>query len=152
MLPLPYSTPFSRLTACPARTRSEILRLSSWAKVAMIDRRSSPSPSMVRILSLTKYTSTPNRFRSRVMDNVSTVFRAKRHTSRVTIKSNIPALASTSIFRKAGRFLAAVPVMPRSKYRSTTLHSGWRAVRSSYQACWFSNAESWASCSVETRP
>ena len=52
--PFPYKTPLSRLIFCPARTRSEVLRLSSCASVAIIVSRSSPSPSIVQMLSTTK--------------------------------------------------------------------------------------------------
>ena len=42
--------------------------------------------------------------------------RANRQTSRVTIRSNLPRLASEIICINAGRFLAEVPVMPSSIY------------------------------------
>ena len=79
--------------ACPQRVRWEIFRLSSWATLAMMVRRNSPSLSRVSMLSLRKSTPTPRAFRSRVMRRVSTVFLAKRETSLVRIRSIWPASA-----------------------------------------------------------
>ena len=124
ILPFPYKTPLSLLIFCPARTRSDVFLLSSCANVAIIVKRSSPSPSIVQILSSTKYTSTPIFFNSRVVTSVSTVFLAKRQTSLVTIRSNCPFFASSNIFKNAGRFLACVPVIPSSIYFRKTFQFG----------------------------
>ena len=97
---LPNTTPCSIFLCCPHFTRSEILRLSSCAIVAIIESLSSPSLSRVSILSFIKIIPTPFDLSIRVMLRVSTVFLAKRLTSFVRIISMPPDTAREIILLK----------------------------------------------------
>ncbi len=100
---MPKATPRRMAWSCPQRVRSEIFRLSSWATLAMMVRRNSPSLSRVSMPSLRKITPTPCSLSRRVTWRASTVLRAKRDTSLVRIRSTAPDRASRSSSANLGR-------------------------------------------------
>ena len=122
---MPKTTPRLMAWAWPQRVRWEIFRLSSWATLAMMVRRNSPSSWRVSMPSLRKITPTPRAFSSRVRARVSTVLRANRETSLVTIRSISPARASWTIRRSWGRRAAEVPDRPSSAKIPAGTQSRW---------------------------
>ena len=79
-----------------------------------MDRRSSASGSRVLMPSFRNSTPTPRAFSSLVYVMVSRMFREKRLTSLVRMRSNFPMRASAIIWLNAARFLVEVPVIPSS--------------------------------------
>ena len=77
------------------------------------------------MFSFSKKTSTPFSLSCRMVTRLSTVFRAKRLTDLVRMRSIFPARASSIILLKPSRFLVFVPVIPSSEYTSTKTHSGF---------------------------
>ena len=75
---------------------SDTLRLSSWAKEARKESISSPSLLRVSSRSFSKNTAIPRSFSSRAVSSRVTVFRAKRLTDLVRIRSIFPARQSAS--------------------------------------------------------
>ena len=85
---------------------------------------SSPLLSKVYIPSFSKYTSVPCSFSFRTAVRLSTVFRAKRLTDLVTIRSMRPASASSIIRLKPSRPRVLTAEIPSSVYTSTNSQSG----------------------------
>ena len=106
--------PSAKRFLIPHVTFSEMLRLSSWARLLMIVMSSSPLESSVKMFSFSKYTSTPAALSFRTVVRVSTVFRAKRLTDFVRIRSIFPAMAAFIMALNPSRCLVLVPVMPSS--------------------------------------
>lgn len=78
------------------------------------------------MFSFSKKTSTPFSLSCLIVTRLSTVFRAKRLTDLVRMRSIFPARASSIILLKPSRFLVFVPVMPSSEYTSTKIHAARR--------------------------
>ena len=70
-----------------------------------------------------KYTSVPFSFSLRTFTRLSTVFRAKRLTDFVTIRSIFPARASRTISLKPSLLFVFVPLIPSSVYTFTNSHT-----------------------------
>lgn len=110
-------------------TFSEMERLSSWARLLMMVNNNSPRPSKVQMASFSKKTSTPCSFNSRMVERLSTVFRAKRLTLFVTIRLIFPASASSIIRLKPSLCFVFKVLIPSSVYTSTNSQSGFERMK-----------------------
>ena len=113
----------------PQVTFSEMLRLSSWARLDMMVIISSPLLSRVSMFSFSNVTPIPFSFSFRMVVRLSTVFRAKRLTLLVMIRSIFPASASAISRLKPSRRAVEVAEMPSSVYRPAYSHSGLFRIR-----------------------
>ena len=108
----------------PHVTFSDMLLDSSCARELIIVMSSSPLLSRVWIFSFSKNTPIPFSFSLRTVVRVSTVFRAKRETDFVIMRSIFPAKASAIMLLKPSRFFVLVAEIPSSVYTPTNSHSG----------------------------
>ena len=95
----------------------------------MMVNNNSPRPSKVQIASFSKKTSTPCSLSRRMVERLSTVFRAKRLTLLVTIRLIFPASASSIIRLKPSLCFVFKALIPSSVYTSTNSQSGFERMK-----------------------
>ena len=122
---LPQGSPLSNRLRMPHFTLSEMLRLSSCAKLARMVSINSPSPESELMFSFSKRTSMPRSFKCRTVSNRSTVLRANLEMLLQRMMSIAPALQSASIRWNSCRLQVSVPETKLSAYTPAYSHSGF---------------------------